>query len=407
MRKQLVLFVFILSYWVTHTAYAGFLNPFSQQASITETHFQAAPDFQTYIKNTQTKLQQRKVYMNPDNAELERLVATPFEIPPAAQCKKTSALRGILLVHGLADMPFAMRDLAHSFAKRCFLVRVILLPGHGTKADDLKQISRHDWLDAVRWGVNTLKQDVDQVYVGGFSLGGLLTTYVAAEDKSIKGVFAISPAFNISKSILVRQSVWLRHLITWADRDPQDDYMRYESMPFNAIAETYLLSKDLKKLADQKALQNPLFLIQSNDDMVIDAEDNLDFFQTAITSPQSRALIYMPSPKRSFHHEDARIQYQNSYLPKRRVLKFAHPSIHVSPNNPHYGKNGAYRSCDPDDGEELLKQCLASKNPWRSEFGTWQAKSIDGEPVVRLTYNPLYNAMWKHIDQFLGIKKSR
>ncbi|MGI9500774.1 MAG: hypothetical protein ACR2P3_12090, partial [Geminicoccaceae bacterium] len=62
----------------------------------------------------------------------------PFELrptPDGGDCKGNADAnydRGILLIHGLNDTPFSMWDLGSRFAKACYLVRGVLLPGHGT-----------------------------------------------------------------------------------------------------------------------------------------------------------------------------------------------------------------------------------------------------------------------------------
>ena len=212
-------------------------------------------DFDDYLRQTRDRLERHKVYVDPRRKETELAAATPFELPPADGCAPAQSARprrGILLLHGLADMPLAMRDLAGAFAARCFLVRVMLLPGHGARAGDLLTVTRGDWLAAARFGVKTLKQDSGAVFVGGFSLGGLLSIHALLEDDAVNGAFVFSPALALERAWLVRQAVWLRHFLKWLDRDPPDDYARYEAMPVNATAETYLLTRGLGRLLERR-----------------------------------------------------------------------------------------------------------------------------------------------------------
>ena len=200
-------------------------------------------DFGDYVRQTRERLERHKVYMDPQRAGPELAAATPFERVPAAGCSPPASARpsrGVLLLHGLSDTPLAMRDLADAFAARCFLVRAMLLPGHGTRAGDLLEVTHGDWLAATRMGLETLKRDVDEVFVGGFSLGGLLSVHAVLDDATLRAAFLFSPALALERPWLVRQSVWLRHVLDWLDRDPPDDYARYEAMPVNATAETFL-----------------------------------------------------------------------------------------------------------------------------------------------------------------------
>ena len=170
-------------------------------------------DFEDYIRQTREMLLRHKVYMDPGRTGTELTAAMPFESMPAEGClppESRRAERGILLLHGLSDMPLAMRDLADAFAARCFLVRAMLLPGHGTRAGDLLHVSRSDWQAAMRFGLGTVKEDADAVFTGGFSLGGLLSIYALLDDATVQGAFVFSPALALERQFLVGQAVWMR-----------------------------------------------------------------------------------------------------------------------------------------------------------------------------------------------------
>ena len=197
--------------------------------------------FDDYIKDRQSHLAEYKVFQNPSNREEELKIAAPFRIDPFAesasgQCKKqTGATRGIVLIHGLSDMPAAMKDLAHAFAVRCFVTYSVLLPGHGARASEMLEVSRHDWIAAVQFAVDAMGLEVDEVYVGGFSLGGLLAVQTAINNADVAGVFGFSPALSLHRSFFLNQTVWIRLFKDWLDTDPPDDPWRFESIPLSLI----------------------------------------------------------------------------------------------------------------------------------------------------------------------------
>ena len=376
------------------------------QSSSTPSTFDTSDyrDFSDYIGQTSQNLKTNKVFMDDHNKETELDAATPFELRPVEHCSKPSK-KGILLIHGLADMPLAMRDLAQAFSEQCFLVRAILLPGHGSRAGDLLSVTRQDWLSAVEFGIETLKQDVDQVYVGGFSLGGLLSVYATAKDSQIKGAFAFSPALALGSDWQIRQSVWLRYIIDWIDKDKQDDYARFEAMPTNAIAETYLLTEDLQQLLDQQPLTTPVFVVQSNDDPIIDTVSNQDFFSNDFINSNSRLIVYQQNPTYQQHLNDKRIRYVNSYLPEQRIVSFSHQSIHIAPTNLHYGVNGDYRNCggNTDRNAKEVSDCLAAKIVWQGElFGSSSSLVPDNQAITRLTFNPYFEQLMQEVDVFIS-----
>ena len=364
-------------------------------------------DFGDYIRQTRDRLKRHKVYVDPQRAEVELSAAAPFERVPAGDCPRARDgrfSRGILLLHGLADVPFAMQDLAGAFAKRCFLVRAMLLPGHGTRAGDLLNVTRDDWRAATEFGLQTLKEEADAVFVGGFSLGGLLSVHALLADASLNGAFLFSPALALDSARLIGQTVWLRHVLKWLDRDDSDDYARYEAMPVNATAETFLLTRDLEQALEQRRLEAPVFIALSLDDVVIDPAAVHRYFEDRFSHPGSRLLAYRRNPKESIDAGDARIHYSNSFLPEQRIAGFSHLAVHIAPDNAHYGAHGDYRACgqNSDESAASVARCLAAPDPWRGEtFDESLETIVQGEPLARLTYNPRFDELLDQIDEFI------
>src|SRR5262245_17733449 len=113
--------------------------------------------FAQYICETQAMIRAARKDLNAREMEKIILANSPFEyIPSEAEAyhPRTQKIKnGVLLIHGLFDSPYSMLNLANYFRANNYLVRAILLPGHGTVPGDLLRISYQEWLRAVEFGI--------------------------------------------------------------------------------------------------------------------------------------------------------------------------------------------------------------------------------------------------------------
>src|SRR2546423_256151 len=100
--------------------------------------------------------------------------AEPFGHPGSAET-------GFLLCHGFTGTPASMRAWGAHLAGAGFTVRCPLLPGHGTRWQDLNRTTWEDWYGAVREALLALLATCRTVFVGGLSMGGTLTLRLAEE----------------------------------------------------------------------------------------------------------------------------------------------------------------------------------------------------------------------------------
>jgi carboxylesterase len=89
---------------------------------------------------------------------------------------------GILLIHGLTGTPTELRQVAKGLAKagNC-TVYVPTLAGHCGDNSDLQATGWLDWYEGVRKTFVQVKQRHEQVFVGGLSMGAVMSMYVASE----------------------------------------------------------------------------------------------------------------------------------------------------------------------------------------------------------------------------------
>ena len=139
------------------------------------------PSFAEYLDATEAWLRANRTYITSDR-EREIALNMPFELWPEHPTDKA-----VLMVHGLGDSPFTFSDLANSLTSQGFYVQSLLLPGHGSKPEDLQLPSYNDWQTVVDHYANLLKQDYRKVWLAGFSTGGNLVTIHTIEHVALMG----------------------------------------------------------------------------------------------------------------------------------------------------------------------------------------------------------------------------
>lgn len=336
--------------------------------------------FDNYVKKTKKHIQNNRVFITNDaNKELE--ANTPFKIKSK---KPNSESKGILLVHGLGDSPFYFKELAEELSNNGFLVHVMLLPGHGTKASDLIYIKNKQWKKSVKLQVKLLEKEVDKVYLGGFSTGANLVTSYAIENKNIKGLLLFSPAFK-SNFLTLALAPYAKYVKTWADKDPNNNYVHYESLAMNAASLYYETTKDVQELLEKNVLKIPIFISLSQNDSVIDKNYILETFKNKFTNKKSILMWYGDNKAIN----DSRIIVLKKKIEDENISNISHMSALFSKNNLHYGKNGTYKMIN--NGQDLLYKDFKEKKEdiWYSAYGYKEENKYH----ARLTWNPYFAEM--------------
>lgn len=116
----------------------------------------------------------------------------------------------VLLIHGLTGTPTEVKAVGKMLARAGYSVFGVRLAGHcGTEAD-LLETSWQDWLDSVLDAFDAIRREHDVVFVGGLSMGALLSLHVAAERAGqVAGCLLYSPTMFYDGWSVPRLSVLL------------------------------------------------------------------------------------------------------------------------------------------------------------------------------------------------------
>ena len=338
--------------------------------------------FAAYRQQTLEWIQANRTFQTDDHAA-ELAWNAPREWRP-----RGVARRGILLVHGLGDSPFSFNDVGQTLADQGFLVRTVLLPGHGSKPADMLDVTLKQWQQVVREQTRIMENEVPAVYLGGFSTGANLVLDYAYEHPEIAGLVLFSPAFRPENTY-----AWLTQYIGWfrpwlaSPNDgirPMQTPVRYLNVPTNGFAQFYrsaLLAQD--HLAE-RLYTKPVFIAITQHDSVLDTTYVLDTFNARFSHPASRLIWYGDNPATAA--KTPRVLVRNDYLPQDRIAQFSHMGLMFSPDDPLYGKDGKQRICWNGQQAEDMQKCLNGEPVWYSDWGHREP----GKVFARLTFNPYF-----------------
>ncbi|WP_163014828.1 alpha/beta hydrolase [Pseudomonas viridiflava] len=124
--------------------------------------------FEDYRQQARELIRSQRTFQTSDH-EAELNWNAPQQWTPSGEIKG-----GVLMVHGLGDSPWSFHDVGQRLADQGFVVRTVLLPGHGTKPEDMLDVTLEQWQQVVREQANLLGKEVPKVYLGGFSTGANL-----------------------------------------------------------------------------------------------------------------------------------------------------------------------------------------------------------------------------------------
>lgn len=366
-------------------------------------------DFPNYIENVGVHIKKRQMAAR---SEADSQFNLPFELA----ANPDAAYQGrFLLIHGLNDSPYVWNDMGHSIAQMGFDVRAILLPGHGTTPKEMLDVHYTDWLDAVRdhialWQSQTQSRLSEQVneqeqggdagktssplYLGGFSLGGVLATAMALENPSVRGLLLVSPAWHSKLNHLLRWSGIYKRFQPWlfGGMIMEDNPAKYNSIPINSAAQYYYTSRYLKRRWKKRKLDIPVLIVATTDDSVVDVEYMLERYRKRFTSPKRAMVIYSNDTSMMLKETEVR---RSSALIERRIINQSHLSLVNNPDNELFGSEGRILVCNGNE-PEIFFGCLRARGHW---FGAQNTPSPDGVAVARTTYNPDFEYLVEMVEQ--------
>jgi esterase/lipase len=347
-------------------------------------------NFSEYLVWIEELIKKNRCDLTPKTEQKIIAANKPFELVP-----EQPSQRGILLIHGLLSCPLAMHDIGQHFKNQGFLVRSVLLPGHGTRPGDLRNVNLEDWIATVEFGLNSLKQEVEHLWIGGFSGGADLALYSAFTRPDIKGVILFAPSIKLKNPLApltstINQLSKKFQLDYWPDIDHEHDYAKYHSYPIHFAAQAHKLTKIVRHIVKKNVLTCPVLMILSEDDETVSSITALKFFHRC-TNPKDRLIWY---GKKKPPITDPRIIYRKSSFPSENILDFSHACLTFSAENSHYGRNGDYLPPLHVPTTLLLDSS--------EHHGALSKHNLKNYVIRRILYNPDFSFMIQELDKFIA-----
>lgn len=228
------------------------------------------PTFDSYAIQAKAYVAERRHFVTDDHVpEIEG--NSPFEIQP-----KNPNGQAVLMIHGLGDSPWTFTDIGKSLADQGYLVRAMLLPGHGTRPADMIGVTSEEWTKAVNEQVALLKKQYPKIWLAGFSTGcNLALDYLEEHPNDVEGLILFSPAMQVRTS-LIKLAPIVDLFVTWLKAPDKktagDAPFKYNTVPMDAIVAFKHTMDTSNDYLIKNKITKPVIVMMSQHDSIINTQ---------------------------------------------------------------------------------------------------------------------------------------
>ncbi|MDQ0953100.1 carboxylesterase [Streptomyces phaeochromogenes] len=232
-------------------------------------------------------------------------------LPGAEPFRHEGGEVGVLLCHGFTGSPQSLRPWAEYLAERGLTVALPLLPGHGTRWEDMQLTGWQDWYAEVDRELRALRERCSQVFVFGLSMGGALTLRLAAKHgDEISGIVVVNPANKVHGLSAYALPV-LRHLVRTTKGLTSDIAKEggieigYDKVPLHAAHSL----RNFFRLVDGELPQvtQPMLLLHSPQDHVVPPADSARILSRVSSTDVAEILLEQSYHVATLDHDADRI----------------------------------------------------------------------------------------------------
>ncbi len=204
---------------------------------------------------------------------------------------------GCLIIHGFAGTPQEVGDIERHLKKKNWLVYCPELPGHDGTRDGLKSVTYKHWLYKAKIALEELLVRCEKVYVIGFSMGGMIASYLASQYSIDRLVLISTAAYYINPKQMVQDVTgWFLEGIR-GELSSDDLYQFYREKimrtPMTATIEFARMVRKLRPHLDQVTV--PTLVIHGENDGLV-PHKSAEYIYEHIQS-EEKELYFFPKAK--------------------------------------------------------------------------------------------------------------
>jgi carboxylesterase len=237
-------------------------------------------------------------------------------LPGAEPYRHEGGEVAVLLCHGFTGSPQSLRPWAEHLAGQGLTVSLPLLPGHGTRWEDMALTGWQDWYAEVDRELRALRRRCARVFVAGLSMGGALALRLAARHgEAVDGVVVVNPA-NKVHGLAARALPVARHVVRTTKGITSDIAKGgvlesgYDRVPLHSAhsLRTFLRLVD----GELPQVTQPLLLLHSLHDHVVPPADSARVLSRVSSTDVTEILLEQSYHVATLDHDADRI-FEESY----------------------------------------------------------------------------------------------
>jgi carboxylesterase len=206
---------------------------------------------------------------------------------------------GCLCLHGFTGAPYEVEPLVEYLIKRTdWIFRVPTLPGHGEPLA-LKGVRYQQWIEHAEVELKILMQTCDVVYIIGFSMGGLIASYLASKYPIDKLVLLSAAAYYLNPKQLATDIKMIIVDSFHGNLRNNELFLRYKrKIKETPVAATMQFRKLVSFIRPHLIqVEVPTFIVQGESDGIVPPK-SAEYLFRSINAQQKR-LTYIKHAK---HH---------------------------------------------------------------------------------------------------------